>query len=76
MYGKRNEIPVFVKQLGRKLANEFKLKDKKGEDMDGWPDSMEMYKVREWPKVYNDYLIKNRSIADPKYIVNTQIKLL
>lgn len=55
-YGMRNGVPVFMKQWGSVLGKVWKLKNKKAEDWDEWPCSVEKYKVRQWPKVYDEYL--------------------
>lgn len=39
-------VPCFVKQLGSDLANRMGLKDKKGGDMEEWPEHL---RVREFP---------------------------
>lgn len=45
----RNEIPVFVKQLGTHLSKEYGLKDRHGGDMDEWPESLNHLKIRKFP---------------------------
>ena len=42
-------VPVFVKQLGTSLAKEMRLADRKGGDINEFP---EFLKVRQWPKAY------------------------
>lgn len=45
---KRFNVPVFVKQLGSHLASEMKLKDKKGGDIEDFPEELQ---IREFPDV-------------------------
>ena len=41
--------PVFVKQFGTYLAKEMQLSDRKGGDMEEWP---EWARIRQFPKIY------------------------
>ena len=43
----RNGVPCFIKQLGSYQAKQLKLKDKKGGEMEEWPNNL---KVRQYPK--------------------------
>lgn len=46
---KKNNVPVFVKQLGTHLAKQMGLKDRHGGDMDEWPEDL---RIREFPRLY------------------------
>ena len=39
-------VPLFIKQLGSVLGRELGCRDRKGGDMDAWPEDL---RVREWP---------------------------
>lgn len=43
----RNNVPVFVKQLGTHLAKEMGLKDRHGGDINEWPEHL---RIRQFPK--------------------------
>lgn len=45
----KNNIPVFVKQLGTHLSKEYDLKDRHGADMNEWPFWMSHLKHRKFP---------------------------
>ena len=60
LYGVRNEVPVFMKQWGSVMGRELGLKGK-AEDWDKWPPSLGQYKRREWPKVYEEYLLMSKA---------------
>lgn len=47
---KEFQIPIFIKQLGTKLAKSLNLEDSHGGDLETFPDSL---KVRQWPKGYD-----------------------
>ena len=47
----RQQVPVFVKQMGSVWAKQQKSKHKKGGDIEEWPDSL---KIRQFPKFYTD----------------------
>lgn len=45
---KRNQIPVFVKQLGTHLAKQLKLKSRHGSDISEWPEHLQ---IRQFPTI-------------------------
>lgn len=45
---KRNDIAVFVKQLGTHLSKQLGLKDRHGGDINEWPENL---RIREFPKI-------------------------
>ena len=45
---KQYGVPVFVKQLGTVIAKQLKLKDRKGGDINEWPEHL---RIREFPEV-------------------------
>lgn len=50
---KRNQIPVFVKQLGTHLAKQMGLKDRHGGNIEEWPEELQ---IREFPIVRKPFL--------------------
>ena len=52
-------VPVFVKQLGTYLAKAMNLQDRKGGDMNEFPEAL---RVRQWPKGYEGANIETRPI--------------
>lgn len=46
---KHDGVPFFMKQTGTMLAKLMKLQDRKGGDIEEWPEWM---RVREWPRGY------------------------
>ena len=52
---RRNQIPVFVKQMGTYLSKQMKLKDRHGGDISEFPEHLQ---VREFPLIMNTQWLK------------------
>lgn len=55
---KNRYIPVFVKQMGTYIADEYGMKDSHGADMDEWHRAIQ---VREFPRIYKKEWQKGES---------------